>query len=325
MSQTKNYRIISTSPSFGKFVSEPIDFLHENGCDLSLLPDLKTEEDIVNSIHDVDALLVGFEPVTPNVIAAGSKLKVVAKHGVGVDNIDVAAATEAGIVVINAPGANSTAVAELTFGLFLALARSIPLADQMVRNKQWSRIVGTELSGKNLGIIGLGQIGEKLAMKATAFGMKVIAFDAFRNFDDPALAGIELTELEQVLQKADFLSLHVPLNSKTKGMIGVKELNRMKKSAFLVNNSRGGIVDEKALYEALRDKQIQGAALDVFEIEPPLGNPLLGLDNVISTPHMAGYTTEALNETGMVCAKGIFNILSGKIAENMVNPEVLKR
>lgn len=319
------YRVVSTSPSFGKFASEPVDYLRENGCEVQLRPELKTEDLLIANLADADAILVGFEPITAKVIAAAPRLKVVAKHGAGVDNIDLAAATKAGVVVTSAPGANSEAVAELTIALFLALARSVPFADKQVRAGQWPRLAGAELAHKTIGIVGLGQIGRLVAARSAGFQTKVIAYDAFVSPQDASKLGIELTSLDRVIAEADFLSLHVPLTPQTRGMIGAEQLRRMKKTAFLVNVSRGGTVDEKALYDALKAKQIRGAALDVFEAEPPGSSPLFEFDEFIATPHMAGYTLEAVIETGMVCAKSMLEVFRGEKPGNTVNKEVVMR
>ena len=269
------YRVVSTSPSFGKFVTEPVEHLRSNGCAVELRPELKTEDLIAENLGDADAVLVGFEPITAKVIAAAKKLRVVAKHGAGVDNIDIAAATKAGVVGVSAAGVNSEAVAESTIGLFLALARSIPMADKEVRAGGWPRFAGLELAKKTVGIVGFGQIGRLVAARLSGFDMKVLAHDAFVSADAAKKLGAELVSLDRLLAESDFVSLHIPLTKETRGLIGADQLKRMKKSAFLVNVSRGGTVDEQALYEALKAKVIGGAALDVFEKEPlPADSPL---------------------------------------------------
>lgn len=320
-----SYRIVSTSPSFGKFVTEPVELLRRNGCEVELRPDLKAENDIAENLKDADAVIVGFEPITAKVVAAARRLRVVAKHGAGVDNIDLAAATRAGVVVVSAAGVNSEAVAEFTIALFLALARSISAADRQVRTGGWPRIAGAQLARKTLGIIGLGQIGRLVATRVAAFDMKILAYDAFQTPDAARKFGVELTSLDRVLAEADYVSLHVPLTDQTRGMIGADQLRRMKTSAFLVNVSRGGIVDENALYAALKAKQLGGAALDVFEKEPPGESPLFELENFIAAPHMAGYTIEAVTETGMVCARGILDVLGGRKPDTTINKDVVMR
>ncbi|MCK4794146.1 MAG: phosphoglycerate dehydrogenase [Desulfobacteraceae bacterium] len=320
------FKILSTSPTFGYYVSEPIEYFKENGCEVTLVPQGKklSEEELVENMAELDAAIVGVEKITQRVVQGSKRLKVIAKHGAGVDNIDVKTATNQGIVVISAPGANSDAVADLTFGLFLSLARSIPFADHCVREGGWPRIVGIDLSGKTLGIIGLGQIGKKVAKRALGFDMRVLAYEVVKDEDFAQKWGISYRSLDEVLAESDFLSIHVPLIDSTRKLIAKRELQLMKKGAFLVNIARGGVVDEEALYQALLEGKIRGAALDVFLSEPPEGNPLFALDSVIATPHMGGYTTEALRETGMICARGIVDALQGKRPQNIVNPEVLK-
>ena len=319
------FKVLSTSPTFGYYVSEPSEYLENNGCKVDLFPQGKeiSQEELVQGVAEYDAIIVGIEKFTKAVIQASKRLKILAKHGIGVDNIDVDAASAKGIVVTNAPGTNSDAVADLTFGLFLSLARSIPFADRSVKGGEWPRIVGVQINGKVLGIIGLGQIGKKVAKRASGFDMRVLAYDVFKDEAFARKWGITYVSLDEVLAESDFLSIHVPIGPSTRGLIGERELSLMKKEAFLVNISRGGIVDEEALYRVVREGGIKGVALDVFAPEPPTGSPLLDLDNVIATPHMGGYSFEALRETGMVCARSIVDVFKGKTPQFIINPEVL--
>ena len=320
------FKILSTSPSFGYFASEPVDYLKSRGYSVDLVPQGKkiSEEELIAVLPEYDAVIVGMEKITEKVLQASKRLKIVAKHGAGFDNIDVRAASSVGIVVTSAPGTNSDAVADLTIGLFLSLARKIPFADRSVKEGRWPRVVGTQVNGKVLGIIGLGQIGKRVARRALGFDMKVIAFDLIKDEAFAQEGGIDYLSLEEVLGRSDFLSIHIPLDPSTRGLIGERELRLMKKGAFLVNISRGNIVDEEALYRALTEERIRGAALDVFSSEPPVGSPLLTLENVILTPHMGAYTVEALRETGMISVRGIVDLFEGRRPEFVVNPEVLK-
>jgi len=322
-----NFKVLSTSPSFGFYVSEPVEYLKSHGCEVDLTPQGKkvTEQDLVNMGGQYDAMIIGLEKITASVLQASAKLKVVAKHGAGVDNIDVKTATDRKVVVLSAPGANADAVADLTIGLFLSLARSIPWADRSVKQGGWPRVVGVQMNEKVLGIIGLGLIGKKVAQRATGFGMKILAYDVIKDEAFARKWGVTYLPLEEILKEADFISIHVPLISSTRRLIGSKELQQMKKDAFLVNISRGDIVDEEALDQALKEGRIRGAALDVFSQEPVGASPLLKLDNLISTPHMGAYTFEALRETGMICVRGIVDVLEGKVPQFAVNPEVLKK
>jgi D-3-phosphoglycerate dehydrogenase len=292
---------------------------------VELIPQGKriSEEELIRSTGEYDAIIVGIEKITKSVIEASKKLKILTKHGAGVDNIDVEAASRRRIVVTSAPGTNSEAVADLTIGLFLALVRSIPFADRSVKEGGWPRMVGVQINGKVLGIIGLGQIGKRVAKRALGFDMRILAYDVFKDEAFARKGGITYVSLNEVLAESDFLSIHVPINPSTRGLIGERELNLIKKEAFLVNISRGDIIDEEALCRFLKEGRIRGAALDVFTQEPPTGSPLLALDNVILTPHMGAYTFEALRETGMVCVRGIVDVLEGREPQFIVNPEVL--
>ncbi|WP_088335526.1 phosphoglycerate dehydrogenase [Methanopyrus sp. KOL6] len=282
------------------------------------------EEKIREHVRDADAWVVrSGTRVTRELIKEAERLKVIARAGVGVDNIDVKAATERGIIVVNAPESSSISVAEHTMGLILALARKIPQADRSVRRGEWDRktFMGVELAGKTLGLIGLGRIGQQVAKRAKAFEMEVIAYDPYIPRKVAEELGVELVdELEELLERADIVSIHVPLTEETEGMIGEEELKRMKNSAFLINCARGKIVDEEALIKALKEGWIAGAALDVFAEEPPgEDHPLYELDNVVLTPHIGGSTGEAQRSAGLIVAREIERVLKGEIPENVVN------
>jgi len=305
------FNILSTSPSFGYYAKEPLEYFKDNNCHVRLTPQGETlsEKSLLERMTDVDAVIVGFDKITKAVIDSSKKLQVIAKHGAGVDNIDVDYAIDKGIEVISAPGTNSDAVADLTLGLFLSLARSIPLADQTVKKGGWPRIVGNSLNNKTVGIIGLGLIGKKVATRLLGFSVKILAYDPVQDEEFALKNGIGYKSLDEVLERSDFISIHVPLNEATRDLIGNRELKLMKKSAVLVNVARGGIIDEEALNQALLESNIGGAALDVFLSEPPSNSNLIQFENVIATPHMGGYTLEALKEAGMICARGIVDIL----------------
>ena len=221
------YKILSTSPSFGYFASEPLEYLKSHDCEWDLLPQGKkiSQEELTDRIKGFDAIVVGMEEkITEAVLDAATKLKMIAKHGAGVDNIDIPAATKKGIPVVSAAGANSDAVADLTMGLFLSLARTIPFADRSVKEGRWPRLVGIQINGKVLGIIGLGQIGKKVAKRATGFDMKVLTYDVIKDEVFAKQWGITYLPLEEVLAQADFISIHIPLNPSTRRLIGEKEL-----------------------------------------------------------------------------------------------------
>lgn len=300
--------VLVASRSFGRNCPEVLDEMKTAGC--VFLPQkfngAPTEEELIAAIKDADVLISGTEPVTAKVLEAAKKLKIISKHGVGVDNIDLAAAKKRGIPVAVAGPAMVDAVADLTMGFVLALARHIPQGNANVKAGKWDRFVGAELRGKILGIVGLGQIGKAVARRAEAFGMTVVAHDAVQ------APGFQYVDFKVLLAGADFICVHVPLTEGTCNMFGAPQFQQMKPTAFLVNVSRGELVDETALFEALNTKRIAGAASDVFAKEPPGDNPLLTLDNFIAMPHCGGQTPEALRRMGEVAAANVLRVLRGE-------------
>jgi D-3-phosphoglycerate dehydrogenase len=277
---------------------------------------------LAGALPDADALIVrSAVNVNSEVLRHAGKLRVIGRAGVGVDNIDLEAATKAGIAVMNTPGANAVAVAEHTLALMLALARFIPRADATTRAGKWEKksLQGTELRGKTLGIIGLGRIGIEVARRAKAFEMKIMAHDPFVAAGVARELEIQLADLDQIYAAADYLSLHVGLTPQTTGMINEQSLKKMKKGTRLVNCARGELVEEAALAAALQSKHVGGAALDVFTEEPPKSSPLLGLENVIMTPHIAGSTNEAQDAVGVQIASQVREYLKRGVIQNAVN------
>jgi len=259
--------------------------------------------------------------VTTEVIHKANRLKVIGRAGVGLDNIDVETATKRGIIVMNVPGGNTISTAEHTMSLLLALARQIPQADAHVRAGKWERtkFIGTELFGKTLGIVGLGKIGSEVAKRAQAFGMRVIAYDPFLAEDRAQQLEVQLVPLKQLLAEADFISVHTPLTPRTRHLIGAKEFALMKRGVRLINCARGGTVDEAALHKALTEGRVAGAALDVYETEPPLNSPLLKLPQVVATPHLGASTEEAQLNVAIEIAKQVADCLLGRGIRNAVN------
>jgi D-3-phosphoglycerate dehydrogenase len=274
------------------------------------------------ALQDADALIVrSAVQADEKLIANGRRLKVIGRAGVGVDNVDVEFATRRGIVVMNAPGASSVAVAELTLSLMLAMARHLSRADQTTRAGQWEKktLQGTELRGKTLGIIGMGRIGTEVATRALGFGMKVAATDPYLA---PARAhelGVQLVGVEELYKVADYISLHLALTPQTKGMLNAAAFEKMKKGVRIVNCARGELINEQDLEQALRSGKVGGAALDVFSEEPPKGSPLLALPNVMATPHIAASTKEAQEAVGIQIAQQIRDFFRDGIAQNAVN------
>src|SRR5215472_6271493 len=274
------------------------------------------------ALSDADALIVrSAVDVNAEVLRGAARLRVIGRAGVGVDNIDLEAATKAGIAVMNTPGANAVAVAEHTLALMLALARHIGRADSTTRAGKWEKksLQGAELRNKTLGIIGLGRIGIEVARRARAFEMKVMAHDPFVAASLARELGIELADVDQVYAHADYLSLQVGLTPQTAGMINEQSLGKMKKGVRIINCARGELVDDAALAAALTSKHVAGAALDVFAEEPPKNSPLLALDNVISTPHIAGSTHEAQDAVGVQIASQVREYLKRGVIQNAVN------
>jgi D-3-phosphoglycerate dehydrogenase len=273
-------------------------------------------------VGQYDALVVRSETkVTAEVIGAAHRLQVIARAGIGVDNIDVAAATSAGIAVVNAPAGNTIAAAEHTLALMLALARNIPQAHQSLKSGQWRRsaFMGVEVRNKVLGIAGLGRVGSQVARRAQGFEMRLVAFDPFVSPDYARRLGVELMPLDRLLAEADFITLHTPLTPNTSHLIGAKELALMKPTARLINVARGELIDEAALLQALEAGRLAGVALDVFAQEPPGDNPLLQHPKVIVTPHLGASTQEAQREVAIEAAEQVLAVLSGQPARNTIN------
>ena len=279
-------------------------------------------DELKNVIADYDALVIRSDTqVTPEIIASAKKLKVIGRAGVGLDNIDIPAATRAGIIVMNTPDGNTISAAEHTMALMLAMASNIPQAYESLRAKKWerSKFTGIELLGKTLGILGLGRIGTEVAIRAKSFGMKLIAYDPYARPERAHELGIELVELKVLLERSDIITVHVPITKETSHVIGAEELKLCKKGVRLLNVARGGIYNEEAVAEALKSGTVAAAAFDVFSKEPPTDNPLLGLPNFIATPHLGASTEEAQVNVAIVVAKQIVEALYGKTIYNAVN------
>ncbi|MEM0117610.1 MAG: hydroxyacid dehydrogenase [Conexivisphaerales archaeon] len=288
-----------------EIVEEAIELLRRNSFDVTYKPDA-THEELASLVQDAEGLIVrSRSKVTKDVIARGSKLRIIARAGVGLDNIDLQEAQARGIKVVNAPDSLTNAVAEHSIALMLSVARSIPLAHHRMLRGEWpkSSLMGEELTGKVLGIVGFGRIGRRLAELAQPFRMKILTYDIIVPKEEVLKQfGAELVSLNALLERSDFISLHVPSTPETVKMISYEQFRRMKNSCILVNTSRGEVIDEAALIQALKEKRIRGAALDVFQTEPPKNEELFRLDNLVLTPHIAGQTAEAQLAAGMSVA-----------------------
>ena len=284
-----------------------------------------TEEEVIEVTKDADGIINQYAPITRKVIESLKRCKVIARYGVGVDNIDVEAATEHGIIVANVPDYCVDEVSTHAIALILACARGITLLDRKRREKKWDFTLAKPIfrtKGKILGLFGLGRIAKIIAQKASGFGFKIIAYDPYVSKVD---SGIRLVEFSQLLSDSDFISIHSPLTEETRHLFGENELKKMKKTAYLINTARGPIVDEKALYKALENKWIAGAALDVMEKEPPdWENSLLKLDNLIITPHISFYSEESYIELKTKVAESVLSVLKEELPRAMVNPQVVK-
>lgn len=278
--------------------------------------------ELLAAIADVDAVLVrSATRVDAEALAAARRLKVVARAGVGLDNVDVKQATQSGVMVVNAPTSNIVSAAELSVGLLLAAARNIAPASAALRQGEWkrSRYAGIELYEKTVGIVGLGRIGVLVAQRLSAFGMRVIAYDPYVQAGRAAQLGVRLVPLEELMTESDFISVHLPKTAETVGLIDDQQLTRCKPQAIVVNAARGGIVDEQALYSAVKEGRIAGAALDVFAAEPCIDSPLFELENVVATPHLGASTDEAQEKAGIAVARSVRLALDGELVPDAVN------
>lgn len=281
-----------------------------------------TYDELLLEIETADALLVRSQTnVTREVIEKGRNLKVIARAGVGVDNIDVTAATEKGIVVVNAPDGNTISTAEHTFAMLISLARNIPQAYHSLIREEWRRkdFIGVELNKKTLSIIGLGRIGSEVAKRAKAFRMNVLAYDPYLTEERALKLGVQKASFEEAIAKGDFITIHTPLTKETHHLINADTIKQMKDGVRIINCARGGIIDEHALYQAIQSGKVAGAAIDVFEQEPPGNHPLLSLPQVIATPHLGASTREAQENVAMDVAEEVLHILRGEPFKNAVN------
>ena len=291
-----------------------------------ILAHCTTEDEVIETARDADGIINQYAPITRRVIESLKRCKVIARYGVGVDNIDVEAATEYGIIVANVPDYCVDEVSTHTMALILACARGITLLDRKIRDKKWDFTLAKPLfrtQGKTLGLFGLGRIARMVAQKASGFGFKIIAYDPYVSKVDD---GIELVGFSKLLSDSDFISIHAPLTNKTRRFFGESELKTMKKTAYLINTSRGPIIDERNLYVALKERWIAGAALDVMEKEPPDWENLLPkLDNLIITPHISFYSEESYVELKTKVAESVRSVLQGELPRAMVNPQAVNR
>jgi len=305
------YKILVTPRSFGKNDPAPRRMLEERGYELIMNPygRILTKEELKEHLRDADGVIAGVDHYDAEVLAAAPKLKAIARYGVGTDNVDLEYAAKAGIEVTRTVGANSDAVAEFAVTLMLSVARRAAYIDAECRKLNWTKLNTLQMTGKTLGLVGLGAIGKLVANKLKGVEMRVLAYDAFRDEAYAAANGIEYVGLETLLESADFISVHVPLIPETAKLIGEAQFELMKKTAVLVNTARGGIIDEDALLTALKTGRIWGAGIDVFEEEPPRNVELLKLDNIVVGAHCAASTVEAVDNMGTMSAENLIRSL----------------
>jgi D-3-phosphoglycerate dehydrogenase len=311
----KDCRLLVTPTSYGKNDARLKTELESQVGEVIYNPTGKplTSTEVAKLLPGVDGYIAGLDGIDANALQSANCLKVIARYGVGVDNVDLAAAREKGIIVTNTPGANSVSVAELALGLMLALARQIPEAVEAVRQGKFPRYSGVSLEGKIIGILGLGAIGKQLAQRLTGFDCKILAFDPFADAVFAKDNQIELASMDAVIEQADFVSLHLPLLPETRGIVNGSFLSKMKKGSFLINTSRGEVVDEDALLRSLQSGHLKGAGLDAFAIEPPdPKNPLLALSQVIATPHLGAQTDGATSNMGWFAMRDCLAVLKNE-------------
>ncbi|MDD3677826.1 MAG: phosphoglycerate dehydrogenase [Dehalococcoidales bacterium] len=292
--------------------------------------DVKTKqspEEIIPIIKNYDALIVRSQTqVTADIIAAGKNLQIIGRAGVGIDNIDTNAASQHGIIVVNAPTGNTVSAAEHTVALMLSLARNIPQANSSLKSGKWQRadFMGTEVKGKTLGVVGLGNVGSEVARRARGLEMKIIGYDPIISDDRASNLQVELVPLAQLIKDSDFITLHIPLTESTKNIIGEKELATVKPNVRIINAARGGLIDNEALVKAVKEKRVAGAAIDVFENEPCTESPLFDCDKIIVTPHLGASTTEAQTLAATEVVQQIIDVFNGQPAKYAVNAPFIK-
>lgn len=278
------------------------------------------EEELPELLQGVDAWIAGVDYITAGVInKAPDSLKVISRYGVGYERVDVAAAAMRGIAVTNTPGANTEAVADLAFGLMLAVARKIPALDKRIKSGEWPRSNGIELYKKTIGIIGFGAIGRSVARRAAGFSMKIIACDPYLDKNYAKENDILIAGIDELLEKSDVVTLHLPLSADTENLINFDRVKRMKQGAILINTSRGGIVDEEALLAALKEGRLGGVGLDAFCVEPPGESPLFAFDNVVATPHSGAHTSEAAANMALLSVQNLIAVLKGEACQHIIH------
>ncbi|AIF49925.1 phosphoglycerate dehydrogenase [Pelosinus sp. UFO1] len=314
------WKVVVTAVTFAKADPEPLNRLKAIGCEVitNSYGRPLTEGEMINIAQDADALIVGNDKVTSAMIRSCPKLKVIAKHGVGVDAIDSKTATECGVVVTNAPGVNSHEVADLAFGLLHMLSRGLYIANKATKEGNWLKPMGVGLWGKTIGIIGVGKIGLAAAYRATGYNMKILGFDCVERLEAKKI-GIKYVGLEELLQQSDFISLHLPLTKKTRNILDQRHLGLLKPGAILINTARSQLVEYETLHKALLDGRIRGYGVDVYDFEPPQLHPIFSLENVILSPHLGGTCYESNIRMGNTAVNNVIAVLETRTPPNRIN------
>jgi len=313
-------KVLVTSRSFGQQSKEPIDILTNFGLSYTLMGADFSEQKFAQEVSQYDALIIGAHPFDPKDLEKCQNLKIIAKHGTGLDNIPMDSAKKLGVTVTNVPAMNSNAVADLAFAHILNISRGVSIASAGVKQGSWKTYMGRDVYAKTLGLIGFGAIAKNVAKRASGFSMKVIVFDPFVKEVPVEMAGyVTLCDLNTVIAQSDIISIHAPLTPETKDMFNREAPLKMKKDAILVNTGRGGVVNESDLYDCMKNGHLFGAALDVTELEPiQKDSPLLKLDNVVITPHIGMYSLEATSAVSVVCAKNVVKKLGGQTPDFVI-------
>jgi D-3-phosphoglycerate dehydrogenase len=304
------HSVLIGTRSFGSTSQEPWNLLAESGCTYQVIDIAEaTDEELAEAMRDADAFIVGKRAITGDLINASPNLKVICMHGTGVDHIDLVAAKARHVIVANCPEANTNGVAELTIALMLAVARQLPQSADALRHGNWGKWSGTELRGKLLGIVGVGRIGCKVAALATGFGMEILGHDPYLPSSGRPEGVTMMPQLDGLVERADFVSLHIPATAETYHLMNKRTLALMKPTAYLINTARGELVEEAALVDVLKDNRIAGAAVDVFADEPPGDNPLLALPNLVATPHIGAHSAEAIAAASLTSVQNVLQVL----------------
>lgn len=313
------HKVVVVTRSFGSTSNEPGEILERNDCEVVRVDEQEPDNILLEDLSTADGLIVGGRRITGSLMSACPRLRVISKHGVGVDHIDVDSATARGIVVTNTPGANANGVADLALALMLAVARPIISASDALKRGAWGTYQGVELWEKTLGLIGLGAIGSAVAKRAHGFDMNILVFDPFVSADTVREVGATAVSLEELLSASDFVSLHVPLTDATRSIVTTSTLALMKPSSYLINTARGELVDEDALYTALTTERLAGAGLDVLAEEPPSRTELVNLPNVVATPHIGSHSIESITNVSTMAARNAVLVLTDQTPTSQVN------